>query len=348
MANYWVARGQEVALITLASKETDFYPLHPEVKRIGLGLMAPSAHPWDTLRNTLHRLKRLRQELRSSRPDVVISFLDVMNMLTVLAAFGLGVPVIISERTNPRKSRIGWFRGMLRRLLYPRADAVIVLTEGIRRWAEQFVRRKAVYVIPNPVALPAHKFDRATYPLCTGRTIMAMGRLGPEKGFDLLIRAFGQCAAKYTDCSLVIAGEGREREQLMALVRKLGIAGRVSLPGLVKDPTELFLRADLFVLSSRYEGFPNALLEAMACGLPVISFDCSPGPREIIRDGVDGVLVPPEDVQALATAMGRLVSDEAERKRLASRAVEVAERFGVEKVMGMWEAFLEQVLRRRL
>lgn len=346
MANYWVAKGHEVTLTTIAS-EADFYPLHPDVKRIALGVYVPSVRPWDYLRNNLHRLKRLRRVISSSRPDVVISFVDVTNMLTILATLRLGVPVIVSERTNPRTHPIGWFRGILRHLLYPRADAVIVQTEEVRRWTERFIRREAVYVIPNPVALPTNRVNRAVYSVSAARTIMAMGRLEHTKGFDLLIQAFALCAAKYPACSLVILGEGNEREELMALTRELGLAGRVSMPGSVRDPLKLLHQADIFVLSSRYEGFPNALLEAMACGLPVVSFDCPTGPRNIISDGVDGVLIPPEDVQALATAMKRLLSDEAKRRCLASRAVEVAERFGVEKVMGMWEAALKQVVQNK-
>jgi len=346
IGNYWAANGQEVTLVTLDSEATDFYSLSPEVTRVTLGLMTPSAHLTDTLRKNLRRLKRLRQEIRDSRPDVVISFMDIPNVLTVLATLYTNIPVIVSQRVNARLNHLGRGREALRRLVYPWASAVVLQTEDTRCWALGFLPKEAVCTIPNPIAPPAYEPDGASNPFHAAHNIIAMGRLNPQKGFDLLIRAFAQCTAKHPDLSLVILGEGEERGRLERLADELGIADRVSMPGVIKEPIKLLSQADLFVLSSRYEGFPNALLEAMSCGLPAVSFDCPSGPGEIIRNGVDGILVPPEDVGALAAAMDRLVSDEVERRQLASRAVEVTERFGVEKVMGMWEALIGKVIEK--
>lgn len=346
MTNHWAARGREVTLITLASEATDFYPLHPGVKRIALGLTAESTSLWESLRNNLRRLKRLRREIRASEPDVVVSFIHTVNVLTLLASSGLGVPVVVSERNDPGQQHIGRAWALLRRLLYPKARVVVVQTDRVCRWARRFLRKDAVVTIPNPVTPPLREPDDDA--LRSVPTVAAMGKLRPQKGFDLLLQAFAWCAAKHPDWSLVILGEGPERGRLEALAGELGITARVEMPGRVREPARLLLRrADLFVMSSRYEGFPNALLEAMSCGLPVVSFDCPSGPREIIRDGVDGVLVEKEDVGALAAVMGRLMSDPAERKRLGLRSVEVTERFGLEKVMGIWEDVLDRIVKRK-
>lgn len=348
MANYWAAKGEEVALITLASEGMDFYALHPGVRRAALGFSPKPSGPMEGLLANLRRVLSLRRSIRSSKPDVVISFVYRTNVLTLFATRGLGVPVVVCERTDPTRHAVGRGWLLLRRLLYPRADAVTVQTGGrAREWAERFVRRDRVRVIPNPV-LPTPRSPRAAgNASSSARTVAAMGRLAPVKGFDLLIRSFAHLAPEHPGWFLTIIGEGAERSRLEALARDLGVAERVNLPGRADDPAKTLSPADFFVLSSRYEGFPNALLEAMSCGLPAVSFDCPSGPREIVRDGIDGVLVKNGDVDALATAMDRLMSDAAQRGRLASRAPEVTERFGLEKVMGMWEDVLDSAVKRR-
>ncbi|MDR4499805.1 MAG: glycosyltransferase family 4 protein [Candidatus Scalindua sp.] len=348
MANYRAQNNWQITLITLDSTASDFYTLHPDVKRIALGLMDDSNNPWMAIRNNLTRLIKLRRAIKSSKPDIVISFVDRMNIMTLLATRGLGLKVIVSEHTDPSCHNCGSVWSWLRNITYPWAQAVTVLSPSVRQWMEERIGNGKVQVIHNPILKNNKEIDEKSWPNILGehkrlRTIISMGRLSAEKGFDLLITAFAKVVHSNPEWLLVIFGVGKDRDALIQLSIKLGVEERVLLPGRVNNPMQLLPKAELFVMSSRYEGFGMALCEAMACGLPVISFDCPSGPREIIRDGIDGLLVPPEDVNALAAAMSQLMTDESLRKRLASRAPEVLERFGMEKVMGMWENLVKSV-----
>jgi glycosyltransferase involved in cell wall biosynthesis len=272
--------------------------------------------------------------------------MDIANVLTLFAARRVKAPIIIMEQTHPDYYWIGWPWEMLRRLVYRRASMLVCTSPQIMGRFQQKTGAHAC-VIPNPIDLPRLPKRTADSLPAGKRSIIGMGRLAPEKGFDLLLQAFSRIAAMHPDWSLKIMGEGPLREALQTQAEALGIASRVEWMGWQQDPFSVLREADLFVFSSRFEGFGNALCEAMACGLPVISFDCPSGPREIIRNGVDGALVPPENVTELAATMDRLMSDPQERMRLASRAPEVAERFGLNRVLVLWKELFEEVLSRR-
>ncbi len=172
-----------------------------------------------------------------------------------------------------------------------------------------------------------------------------MGRLVPQKGFDMLLDAFSRVAGKHPEWSLKVLGKGPLKAQLEAQAELLGLKNRVNFAGTVPDPFPVLRESDLFVFASRFEGFGNALAEAMACGLPVISFDCPAGPSEIILNGMNGVLVPREDVAALAAAMDHLMSEPAARARLACHAPEVLQRFSLDRILGMWDEVIDHALR---
>ncbi len=343
MANYWAERGQEITLVTLARSDEDFYPLHPDVRRVGLGVMKTSAGLREALWNNLVRLKQLRDAIRLSRPDVVISFIERTNVLVLVSTIGLSIPIVACERIDPRYHAIGTVWSMLRWCLYRRATSLVVQTEGLRPWAEEFLPAESVHVIPNPIAAVHDERSTESVPQMKANCVSALGRLVPQKGFDNLLHAFARCVDKHGDWFLTIIGEGPERSRLEALSARLGIGDRVSMIGRRPNPFPILRRTELFVLSSRYEGFPMALVEAMACSLPVVSTDCPSGPRDIIRDGVDGILVPPDDVSALAHAMDRLMESPEERYRLGMRAGEVVERFSTERIMALWGDLVAQV-----
>jgi glycosyltransferase involved in cell wall biosynthesis len=357
MANYWAAKGWKIDLLTLdGTDKPPFYRLHDAVAHHPLGLYGQSRRPLEAIQRNRQRARALRDSLRRAAPQIVISFGDRTNVLTLLAAAGLRVPVIVSERADPRHWDIGLGWEMLRRWLYPRAARIVLLSAEVRCYFSATVQRKS-RVIPNPVVVPEgtapgsklhspspnHQEPGARSQEPRVKRAMGMGRFTEEKGFDTLLRAFARVAPRHPEWSLELWGDGPLRPKLESLVEELALQDRASLPGRTTEPFAVMCRSDLFVLSSRTESFGNVLCEAMACGLPVVSFDCPSGPRQIIRHEVDGLLVPPGDLGALAAAMDRLMSDAGERARLAARAPEVRDRFGLERVMGMWEAVVAEV-----
>jgi glycosyltransferase involved in cell wall biosynthesis len=202
-----------------------------------------------------------------------------------------------------------------------------------------------VHVVPNAAeSLPV---GAAPAWLPTSPFIVGVGRLTRQKGFDVLIRAFETLSRRRPEWQLVILGEGEERAALESLVTDLGLQGRVLLPGPVASPGAVLSAARLFVLASRYEGFPNVLLEAMALGVACIATDCDSGPREIVPAGVDGVLVGVDDVEALASAMAALVDDVALRERVARAGRSAAQRFAPERVFALWDAVLADTIATR-
>jgi glycosyltransferase involved in cell wall biosynthesis len=335
MAGYWARKGWPVTVITLSGTGSDAYALNAGVRRIALALDRPSGSPTDALRNNLRRIFHLRNAIRESKPEVIISFINEMNVLTLLASRFMGIPVIVSERTDPRVTPLGRTWDRLRSQTYRMASALVIQTRASMEWANARVGRNRVSVIPNPV-----EGDPASSPESTESPrpfIVAMGRLAQQKGFHLLLPAFQKIARRFPDWSLVILGEGSERASLEAMVTALGLGDRVRLEGRKADPLPVLRQASMFVLSSLYEGFPNALVEAMACGLPCVSFECESGPREILRHGVDGLLVPPGDIEALSQAMAELAASPEKRQQLGSQARSIADRFSEDRIMREWE-----------
>jgi len=341
LANHWAAKGWQVNIVTLAPQSLDFYQLHPTVRRIALGLAGGSANPLAAVINNLRRAVALRRALRQIKPDVAVAMMTTANVLLALAAIGLQKTVCIgSERSYPPQSSPGPFWEGLRARVYGRLAALVALTHESAEWLRQHTNARVIPVIPNAVPWPLTvQKPKLAWPaaLKGRRVLLAVGRLSAEKQYDLLIRVFHVLAEGFPDWMLVILGEGSDRQALEAQVETAGLRERVLFPGRAGNVGQWYEAADLYVMSSRFEGFPNTLAEAMAHRLPAVSFDCDTGPRDIIRHGVDGLLVPAGDERALEAALRRMMDDEPLRQQMAGRAIEVRERFSMEKVAEAWE-----------
>jgi len=344
LANAWVDRFQ-VTLVTLAPADEDFYPLVSGVRRVGLGVTGNSRGLLDALRMNAHRISRLEAVMREVRADVVLSFLMQTNVVAIAAARRAGVPVIVSERIDPRHHSDPLIWRCMRRVAYPFADIVVAQTQSVAAWLGRVVPSRRVTVIPNAVAPQSTQSVPSSAALVGGRKyLVAMGRLTRQKGFDLLLQAFaGSASSRGFD--LVIVGDGEDREALIRQADSLGLATRVRFAGQVPDPRPLLSAAALFVLSSRYEGFPNALLEAMALGLPAVAFDCPSGVREIVRHGIDGLLVTVNDVAGMSRAIDAVLGDEVLQRKMALAAQEVGQRFALSAVLAAWEDVIRSVSR---
>lgn len=345
LANGWTEQGRDVSILTFEHGEGQSYAIHPSIRVRRLDLFRRSHSLLQGLSENVRRVWVLRQAIREAEPDIILSFMDRTNVLTLLATRRLGMPVVISERTSPRCKSLGRVWSSLRKFTYPLADTLVCPTRAGLIGFQAMTKVRGT-TIPNPIAVPSD-LRYQPYGQAPGYILIAMGRLVPEKGFDLLLQAFERVADLHPKWSLTIIGKGPLRSELEEQSRTLGIGTRVHFAGELTDPFPVLRAADLFVFSSRFEGFGMALAEAMACGLPVVSFDCPEGPRDIIRDGIDGVLIPPEDVDALAGALDRLMSNAKERGRLAARAPEVTTRFSRQRILSLWQEVFNELLSKK-
>lgn len=293
------------------------------------------------------------RHLRQENPDVVVSFLWFTNVVAILGKFFSGVPcrLVLSERSTIQGSREGFLNEILRRFsirfLYPAADRVVPNSEGLRRQLTERYRLPArkVSVVQNPLEIEeivaqgedGRRGDARPSGL---PLVLGIGRLSREKGFDLLICAAAEARRPFR---LILLGEGPGGKGLRELAGRLGVADRVEFPGFQGNPYAWLRAAAAFVLPSRYEGFPNSLLEAMALGVPCVATRCPTGPEEIVTDDVDGLLVPVEDPGALAAAIDRLLGDPELRERLGRAARERVRAYDAPGMVRRFESLIEEV-----
>ena len=350
-ANYLAARGYDITVVTTDQRGLPpFFPLDGRIRCVDLGVNYEVNNGKSFLNKLVHfpfkqwrHRRRLSRVLREIRPDVTVSMF--CNDATFLPSIKDGSRKVLEIHFS-RFKRLQYDRKGLWRLadvwrnrneadVVARFDRFVVLThEDSRYWG----KLSNIAVIPNAQTFASD----APAPL-EAKTVVAVGRLTYQKGFDLLLQAWAEVCRRVSGWQLAIVGDGELRSALSAQAESLGLAGCVTFVPAMKDVVAVYRDASVLAMSSRYEGFGMVLLEAQTVGLPVVSFACKCGPSEIVNDGVDGYLVAPGDVDAMADRLVRLMQDGALRRRMGARAFANAARFSTDAVMKQWMALFDSL-----
>lgn len=331
LANQMVDRGHEVHMLLLSDNKIK-YPLSEKVSIHSL----LNAEKGNLITKILNRRKALIKTLRCLNCDVVVNFnFQSAYLLTVASKTGLG-KILYSERGDPGDKEYKGLMGLIRRYVLHRIDGYVFQSNGARDYFNDSYVYGHSIVIPNACFLkeeePAEKRTKR---------IVTVGRLSAQKNQRLLIESFEKIASKYHDFNLELYGEGESKDELETLTRSLGLSTRVKFMGTTTEISKKIKEASLFVLSSDYEGIPNALIEAMALGLPCISTDCRPGgARTLITNNENGIITPINDAKALANAMDYMLSHSEEAEEMALRASKITERLSPNLIYDKWEKFL--------
>lgn len=333
LANELVDRGYKIDMLLCSSEQADTYTTDRRVnlyrfygkELYGVGFV----YAWFSF---------IRKHLRTKHYDVAISFLRNHNVLTLLAARNTKCRVIVSERNNPFaiKKKLDVFR-LGEQILYPKAFNVVFQTEDIRRLYKHSIYKRS-NVIPNPVN------PNILEPIAVDlreKYIVTAGRLHKQKNYPMLIRAFERFSKKYPTYKLLICGRGALENELKSLVKDLEIIDKVQFMGFIDNVDEIIRRASMFVLASDYEGISNAMIEALAMGVPTICTDCPVGgARMMIHSGENGILVPVGDESMLFEAMCKVIENPDYAMRLGQKAVKIKEMYSINKIADMWEEII--------
>jgi GalNAc-alpha-(1->4)-GalNAc-alpha-(1->3)-diNAcBac-PP-undecaprenol alpha-1,4-N-acetyl-D-galactosaminyltransferase len=342
LCNSWARRGDRVTLIpTFSGGGEPFYPLSKEVELIYLAARIQGQR--GKILQYKERFFMLRRLIAERLPDVVVSFLPNVNVAAILVAAGMRVPVIICERSDPSQQPYTLFWKIACRATYRFADMLTVQTAAVAKSAADiFPKVGKIRAVANP--LPSEISEHLRTPDRARKILLSLGRLSEEKQVNKIIDGFSDVCNAFQEWELHIYGDGPLSNELEEIIIRRDLQHRILLKGRTNNPWAVMAGADAFVMASRYEGFPNALLEAMGIGLPCIAFDCPSGPREISNDGRDAVLVPMNDVAGLSAAMEKLMSYESFRTMLGTQARNsVHERYSLDAVLSRWDDLFREV-----
>ena len=327
----FLVKDNEISIVTTSNRKSQ-YELDKKVCRFFLDKDK-------TKSNNFSRLKKLNKIIKNVKPDLIITFQPEPSFRILLLKILNRIPVILSVRNDPNIEYRSAKRKMMMKMLYPLANGYVFQTEDAKNYFSKMIKRKKVAIIPNPineqfVVDEEYKGKRE-------KTIVTVGRIEKQKNQKLLIDAFRKISRDYDEYKLLIYGEGKLREELEKYVKEIDLSKKVIFKGQVDNIKDEILKAGIFVLSSDYEGMPNALMEAMALGIPSISTDCPcGGPRTIIKDNKNGILVDVNNVEELKNAIKKIIEDDKFAKRISYNAIKIRETYNPIKIANIWKDFI--------
>ena len=360
LANYFASAHHEVTVVTLDRIERDTYKVKPSVQRIGLDLMSTSTNLLQAWLANRRRIAKMRETLREIQPDVIVSFTDKMNILSLAAAASLDFhhperisprrcPVIIAEHSNPRHQRLSLLWETWRRFTYPKASCILALTDEIAAELRQRFPSQDIRVLPNAIELPdpSSQDVEILRPSKPPYRAIAVGRLAKEKGFDQLIQAWQLSRNELTEWKLEIIGEGEQRPILEKLLHEYGLNDTISLPGWSHHVADELNKSNLFILSSHYEAFPRSLLEAMSHRLPVVATRASDAISILIGENQNGWLVSLDDTPQLSKTISLACQSSETLRSYGIRSREIAEEYSWNRIGPKWLQLVKELSENR-
>lgn len=331
-------RGYVVSVITNLPSSVDFFSVDDNIKRYVTGHYSTSKNIMQAIVNNFRRIREIHRYIKKESPNTVFSFMTETNIATILATRLTDVKVVISERSDPVKDKKSAMWNMLRKITYRKADVISSNSKSALEYLGKIVEQHKLMFLPNPIMAC---IKESTDTSSEKKIILLAGRLKYVKGFDILIEALTKVKTDKSEYQVWIAGNGSEQKNLMNQAVELHVDSNIRWLGQVEDLHSLYNSASIFILPSRREGMPNALIEAMSCGVAVIISDSSPGPLEFVRDGETGLVFDANSSTGLASAIDLLLSDGAKRRFLGDNSIEAMVPFHIDNVLPLWEAAID-------
>lgn len=335
LSSQFVDKGYEVLFATSYPADGE-YELNKKIKRFNL---ESENIPCSKIKRNYVRVKRLRQICKREKPDVLVAFMAEPNFRAIIATIGLKTKTVISVRNDPEKEYAGRLMNFVGKYILPMADGCVFQTEEAKKWFPKKLQNKSTIIFN---AVKREFFEAKRKPV--NGLIVTCGRLEEQKNHILLIKAFFNVVKKNPNAYLHIYGEGSLKDYLQSLIDNLGLNHSVKLMGQTNDVVSVLEKADVFVLSSFYEGMPNALMEAMAVGVPCIATDCPCGGARMLLNDNNGILIKNNNIDELTNAMEQLIKDDYKKETLSNKCIETVSEFKAENIFLKWREYIEKVV----